>query len=91
MRIVYIYTFFAAHRTLFNLYLSYPISWVITILAHAVCLFVFVRRKEFKKLAVLPPPLPVPAADTDAEELVIVPKAALPQQEEEEAPEKRAE
>ena len=54
VRIVYIYTFFAAYRTLFNLYLSYPISWLATILAHAVCL-IFVRRKEYKKLALLPP------------------------------------
>lgn len=49
MRIVYIYTFFAANRTLVNLYLSYPISWIATILAHAVCL-ILVRRKEFRKI-----------------------------------------
>lgn len=49
LRLVYIFTIFAAHRTLTVLYLSYPISWIITSLAHAVCLF-FVRRKEFKKL-----------------------------------------
>lgn len=50
LRIVYIFTFFAANRTLFNLYLSYPISWLVTICAHAVCLF-FARRKEFKRMA----------------------------------------
>lgn len=50
LRLVYIFTIFAAHRTLTVLYLSYPISWIITSLAHAVCLF-FVRRKEFKKLS----------------------------------------
>ncbi len=49
LRIVYIYTFFAAHRTLVNLYLSYPISWVATILAHTVCLIV-VRKREFAKI-----------------------------------------
>lgn len=49
LRIVYIYTFFAANRTLVNLYLSYPISWIVTILAHAVCL-ILVRRKEFRKI-----------------------------------------
>lgn len=49
LRIVYIFTFFAAHRTLFNLYLSYPISWIVTILAHTVCL-IFARRKEFRRM-----------------------------------------
>ncbi len=57
LRIVYIYTFFAAHRTLLNLYLSYPISWVVTAAIHAVCLIV-VRKKEFAKLSV---PLKGPA------------------------------
>lgn len=55
LRIVYIFTFFAAHRTLFNLYLSYPISWIVTILAHTVCL-IFARRKEFRRMGE-----PVPA------------------------------
>ena len=50
LRIVYIYTFFSAHRTLLNLYLSYPISWVVTAAIHAVCLIV-VRKKEFAKLS----------------------------------------
>lgn len=49
LRILYVYTVFAAHRTLAVLYLSYPISWLITAIVHAVCLF-FVRRREFKKL-----------------------------------------
>lgn len=65
LRIVYIFTFFAANRTLFNLYLSYPISWVATIAAHAVCLF-FARRKEFCRMgdAIGAPAVPAaPAAD----------------------------
>ena len=49
LRLVYIFTFFAANRTLFNLYLSYPISWIFTIATHAVCLF-FVRKKVFRKM-----------------------------------------
>ena len=67
VRIVYIYTFFAANRTLFNLYLSYPISWAITILAHAICLF-FVRRREFKRLAAALPvePTDPPTAPAEA-------------------------
>ena len=51
LRIVYIFTCFAANRTLFNLYLSYPISWVATSFVHAVCLFAYVRRREFAKMA----------------------------------------
>lgn len=50
LRIVYIFTFFAANRTLFNLYLSYPISWVFTVIVHAACLLFYVRRKEFARL-----------------------------------------
>lgn len=50
LRIVYVYTFFAANRTLFNLYLSDPISWVVTVIVHAACLLFYVRRKEFARL-----------------------------------------
>lgn len=46
LRIVYIYTVFAAARSLLILYLAYPISWVATVLVHAICL-IFVRRKEY--------------------------------------------
>lgn len=46
-RIVWIYTVFAAYRTLPSLYISYPISWLITSLAHA--LFYFIRLHKLKK------------------------------------------
>ena len=43
-RIVYIYTVFQWSRTLQTLYISYPISWVLTAIAHVIC-FVIVRKR----------------------------------------------
>lgn len=44
LRILWIFTVFAADRTLFVLYLSYPISWALTAAVHLICFF-FARRK----------------------------------------------
>ena len=44
LRIVWIYTIFAANRSLFVLYLSYPVSWIVTFAAHLLCFTVFFRR-----------------------------------------------
>lgn len=46
IRIVWIYTVFAHSRTLFTLYLSYPISWLITIVIHMICYFVIRNKTE---------------------------------------------
>ena len=46
LRILWIYTIFAENRTLFFLYLSYPITWVITFSAHLVCFFIFLHRRK---------------------------------------------
>ena len=43
-RILWLFTIFALDRTLFTLYLSYPISWGITFVAHLVCFLVFFRK-----------------------------------------------
>lgn len=43
-RVIWICTVFQWNRTLETLYLSYPVSWTLTALAHVVC-FVIVRRK----------------------------------------------
>lgn len=43
-RIFWIYGVFPAHRSLMVLFLSYPASWLVTILLQAVC-FYFVRKK----------------------------------------------
>ena len=47
-RVVWIYTVFAAHRTLEILYASYPISWVLTIIAQSICYFLL-RKKAYEK------------------------------------------
>lgn len=46
-RIVWIYGIFPYHRTLDFLFISYPVSWLLTILMQAIC-FYFVRRKVHK-------------------------------------------
>ena len=44
LRIIWVYTVFAANPTLETLYLSYPVSWFVTPLAHFTALF-FVHRQ----------------------------------------------
>lgn len=43
-RLVWIYGIFPEHRSLYVLFMSYPVSWGLTIVMQAICL-VFVRRK----------------------------------------------
>jgi len=44
LRVLWIFTIFAANRTMDTLYISYPVSWLITFAAHLIC-FIVVRRK----------------------------------------------
>lgn len=44
LRIVWLFTFFAANRTLFMLYLSYPVTWTVTLTAHIITYLVIRRR-----------------------------------------------
>ena len=44
LRIVWIMTFFQWHKSLENLYISYPITWTITGSIHAICLIFVYRR-----------------------------------------------
>lgn len=48
LRIAYIYTFFKLEslHTIFGLYLSYPISWAITLSAHIIC-YILISKKIF--------------------------------------------
>lgn len=48
-RMIWIYVLFPHHRSLFFLFISYPVSWIITILMQAVC-FWFVRKKCIRQL-----------------------------------------
>ncbi len=47
-RVLWIFTIFAANRTLQTLYLSYPVSWTLTFLVHIIC-YILVRRAMAKK------------------------------------------
>ncbi len=49
-RIVWIYTVFQWDRTLQTLYISYPVSWTLTAIAHLIC-FMVVRNKLKEKKA----------------------------------------
>ena len=46
-RVIWIFTIFAMNRTLFVLYLSYPISWLLTGGAHFIS-YLIIRKKAFK-------------------------------------------
>lgn len=50
LRIVWIMTVFEAERTQLSLYVSYPVSWAVTVAAHLVCYFA-VRRRAFRRAA----------------------------------------
>ena len=44
LRIIWIYTIFMAFHSLFVLYLSYPVTWVVTCAVHLICFSIFYRR-----------------------------------------------
>lgn len=48
-RIVWIMTIFQWYRSIETLYLSYPISWLLTITIHLCCYFI-VRKRAYRKL-----------------------------------------
>ena len=48
-RIIWIYLIFPAHHSLSVLFISYPVSWLATIIMQAACLF-FVRRNVHSKM-----------------------------------------
>ena len=47
-RVIWIFTIFRMYHTLTSLYVSYPISWILTVIAHMVCYFI-IRHKIFPK------------------------------------------
>jgi Na+-driven multidrug efflux pump len=49
-RVIWIYTVFAADRSLQTLYLSYPISWALTAAAHLICFIILFRREKNRLL-----------------------------------------
>lgn len=49
-RIIWIYTVFDQARTLNSLYISYPLSWTITIIVLSICIFIFYPKVKKKML-----------------------------------------
>lgn len=66
IRILYVYTVFRTWHSLLILYISYPVSWVITCLVHSVCLL-FVRRKVFRNIRTAQAPTAEPVAELAGE------------------------
>lgn len=50
LRILWLYTGFPLKSVLWNLYISYPISWGITFIAFFICFFVYEKRIKKEKL-----------------------------------------
>ena len=48
-RILWIFGFFPHHRSLTFLFLSYPLSWIVTIIFQVIC-FYFVRKKVHREI-----------------------------------------
>ena len=51
-RIIWIFTIFRWQHTLFSLYISYPISWLLTICAH-LCCYMVIRKKVRAQASVI--------------------------------------
>ncbi len=51
-RVIWIFTIFQMYHTQFSLYISYPISWLITVSVHLIC-YLVVRKKVFAKMNAL--------------------------------------
>ena len=50
IRILWLYTGYPLKKELWNLYLSYPISWGLTLIALFICFLVFEKRLKKEKL-----------------------------------------
>lgn len=53
IRLVWIYTVFQLDRTLKVLYMSYPVSWIVTAFIHFCC-YMYIRKKLFNRAAIRP-------------------------------------
>ena len=64
LRIIWIYTIFAADPTLNVLYLSYPVSWIVTTLVHVLCAALLIRQLYRKKNRAVAQQMPALELDT---------------------------
>ena len=46
LRILWIYTVFAAHPTIGNVFIAYPITWTTTLSMHMICYFIVRKRRK---------------------------------------------
>ncbi len=46
LRILWVFTVFASNKTTTTLYMSYPITWTITLTVHLICLIIILRKKS---------------------------------------------
>ncbi len=49
IRILWIFTIFVAYPNILTIYISYPVSWILTATAQTICFF-FVRKRILKKI-----------------------------------------
>lgn len=49
LRIIWIFTVFQWHQSLFTLYISYPVTWLVTAFVHMICYGV-VRKKQLRSI-----------------------------------------
>ena len=53
LRILWITLVFPLSPSLYTLYLSYPVSWAVTVVAQGIC-YLIIRRKVFRELEAAP-------------------------------------
>lgn len=51
LRVIWIFTIFAHYQTLTSLYLSYPVTWIVTAIAHLICYRIIYRKIPKASLA----------------------------------------
>jgi len=79
LRIIWIYTIFTVYPTLECLYLSYPISWALTFLAHLITVILLIRRlkpREHRPVQQMPEFIPPHTSRPEATQTGDAPAAA---------------
>lgn len=80
MRVVWIFGIFPHHRSLYVLFISYPGSWLFTIIMQVIC-FYFVRKKDTSDVRKLPSDIASGRLQRCTEEYIMRCMTCIPQQE----------
>lgn len=80
MRVVWIFGIFPHHRSLYVLFISYPGSWLFTIIMQVIC-FYFVRKKDTSDVRKLPSDIASGRLQRCTEEYIMRSMTCTPQQE----------